>query len=221
MSELHCDALVFFGATGDLAYKKIFPAAPGHGPPRPSECASDRRVPGRLDLDQLKRAGGKRQRREARRPPTRRRSPSCPRSACAYVDGDYKLIPPPSRHCAQELGSAQHPAHYLAIPPLRLFGAVVEQLGKSGCARALASSSKSRSARTSPRHRPSTVPCLATSTRRRSIASTITLAKSRCRTCCISASPTRSWSRSGTASSSRVSRSRWRRRSACRAAARF
>ena len=26
MSELQSDALVFFGATGDLAYKKIFPA---------------------------------------------------------------------------------------------------------------------------------------------------------------------------------------------------
>jgi glucose-6-phosphate 1-dehydrogenase len=26
MSDFHCDALVFFGATGDLAYKKIFPA---------------------------------------------------------------------------------------------------------------------------------------------------------------------------------------------------
>ena len=26
MSEAHSDALVFFGATGDLAYKKIFPA---------------------------------------------------------------------------------------------------------------------------------------------------------------------------------------------------
>jgi glucose-6-phosphate 1-dehydrogenase len=26
MSELDCDGLVFFGATGDLAYKKIFPA---------------------------------------------------------------------------------------------------------------------------------------------------------------------------------------------------
>ena len=26
MSNLHSDALVFFGATGDLAYKKIFPA---------------------------------------------------------------------------------------------------------------------------------------------------------------------------------------------------
>src|ERR1700733_13429271 len=29
MSELHCDALVFFGATGDLAFKKIFPALQG------------------------------------------------------------------------------------------------------------------------------------------------------------------------------------------------
>ena len=26
MTPLHSDALVFFGATGDLAYKKIFPA---------------------------------------------------------------------------------------------------------------------------------------------------------------------------------------------------
>ncbi len=26
MSEAHSDALVFFGATGDLAYKKIFPS---------------------------------------------------------------------------------------------------------------------------------------------------------------------------------------------------
>ena len=29
MSEPHSDALVFFGATGDLAYKKIFPALQG------------------------------------------------------------------------------------------------------------------------------------------------------------------------------------------------
>ena len=26
MSELSCDAIVFFGATGDLAYKKVFPS---------------------------------------------------------------------------------------------------------------------------------------------------------------------------------------------------
>ena len=29
MSNQHSDALVFFGATGDLAYKKIFPALQG------------------------------------------------------------------------------------------------------------------------------------------------------------------------------------------------
>ena len=29
MTEPHSDALVFFGATGDLAYKKIFPALQG------------------------------------------------------------------------------------------------------------------------------------------------------------------------------------------------
>ena len=34
----------------------------------------------------------------------------------------------------QELGAAERPAHYLAIPPA-LFAKVVEQLGKSGCAR--------------------------------------------------------------------------------------
>jgi len=28
-AETHSDALVFFGATGDLAYKKIFPALQG------------------------------------------------------------------------------------------------------------------------------------------------------------------------------------------------
>jgi glucose-6-phosphate 1-dehydrogenase len=29
MTDLHSDALVFFGATGDLAYKKIFPSLQG------------------------------------------------------------------------------------------------------------------------------------------------------------------------------------------------
>jgi glucose-6-phosphate 1-dehydrogenase len=38
MSNQHSDALVFFGATGDLAYKKIFPALQGMLKPRPSEC---------------------------------------------------------------------------------------------------------------------------------------------------------------------------------------
>ena len=49
-----------------------------------------------------------------------------------YVDGDYK-DPATFAKLRKELGSAQRPAHYLAIPPA-LFGVVVEQLGKSGCA---------------------------------------------------------------------------------------
>ena len=48
------------------------------------------------------------------------------------MDGDYK-DPATFAALRKELGSAQHPAHYLAIPPV-LFGVVVEQLGKSGCA---------------------------------------------------------------------------------------
>jgi glucose-6-phosphate 1-dehydrogenase len=50
-----------------------------------------------------------------------------------YVDGDYK-DPSTFEALRRELGGAQHPAHYLAIPP-PLFGPVVEQLAQSGCGR--------------------------------------------------------------------------------------
>src|SRR5262249_603556 len=48
-----------------------------------------------------------------------------------YVDGGYK-DPATFQAILQHVGSAQRPAHYLAIPPL-LFGTVVEQLAKAGC----------------------------------------------------------------------------------------
>ena len=54
-------------------------------------------------------------------------------SLLRYVDGDYK-DPATFAALRKELGAAQHPAHYLAIPPA-MFGVVVEQLGKSGCTR--------------------------------------------------------------------------------------
>ena len=50
-----------------------------------------------------------------------------------YVDGDYK-DPATFEALRRELGGAEHPAHYLAIPP-PLFGPVVEQLARSGCAK--------------------------------------------------------------------------------------
>ena len=49
MNAIHSDALVFFGATGDLAYKKIFPVAAGDGEARASQRAGDRRGQGRLE----------------------------------------------------------------------------------------------------------------------------------------------------------------------------
>jgi glucose-6-phosphate 1-dehydrogenase len=50
-----------------------------------------------------------------------------------YVDGDYQ-DPATFDLLRRELGSAERPLHYLAIPP-SLFATVVEQLGRSGCAR--------------------------------------------------------------------------------------
>ena len=51
-----------------------------------------------------------------------------------YVDGDYN-DPATFQAIRKELGAAQRPAHYLAIPPV-LFGPVVEQLAKGRIARA-------------------------------------------------------------------------------------
>src|SRR5215468_9599832 len=48
-----------------------------------------------------------------------------------YVDGDYSDAAT-FQALRRELGSAQRPAHYLAIPPA-LFGPVVEHLAQAGC----------------------------------------------------------------------------------------
>src|SRR5215468_9364677 len=130
MSHEPSDALVFFGATGDLAHKKIFPALQ----------ALARR--GHLDvpvvgvaksgwtLDQLK----------ARAKDSVEKYGGLDKNAFArlaghlrYIDGDY-ADPATFRRLRAELGEAQRPTHYLAIPP-SLFEAVVHQLGESGCAR--------------------------------------------------------------------------------------
>ncbi len=49
------------------------------------------------------------------------------------MDGDYN-DPATFETLRRELAGAEHPAHYLAIPP-PLFGPVVEQLARSGCAK--------------------------------------------------------------------------------------
>jgi len=128
MSELHSDAFVFFGATGDLAYKKIFPAL---------QAMAKR---GHLDVPVIgvAKAGWKLEQFEARAKDSLEKHGGLDPAAFAalrgrlrYVDGDYQ-DPATFQAIRKELGAARQPAHYLAIPPV-LFELVVEQLGKAGC----------------------------------------------------------------------------------------
>src|SRR5213593_4342406 len=115
MSELHSDALVFFGATGDLAYKKIFPALQAMA--KPGWKLEQLRARAK---DSLEKHGGL--------------DPAAFATLCGllrYVDGDYQ-DPATFQAIRKELGASRQPAHYLAIPPV-LFELVVEQLGKADC----------------------------------------------------------------------------------------
>ena len=123
------DALVFFGATGDLAYQQIFPALQalvlrGHldvpivGVARPNRSPEELRARMRASLEDH---GGV--------------DPEAYAKLCAllsYVPGDY-TDPATFARLRDALGAAARPAHYLAIPPA-LFGPVAEGLARSGCA---------------------------------------------------------------------------------------
>src|SRR2546429_1044635 len=129
MSDVHSDAFVFFGATGDLAYKKIFPSLQamvkrGHldvpviAVAKSSWTLEQLRARAR---ESLQTHGGL--------------DPAAFDRLCGllrYVDGDYK-DPSTFQAIRAELGAARRPAHYLAIPPA-LFGLVVDQLARAGCA---------------------------------------------------------------------------------------
>ena len=128
MNVPHSDALVFFGATGDLAHKKIFPSLQamikrGHldvpviGVAKSGWSIDQLRAQAR---DGIEKHGGV--------------DPAAFDKLCRllrYVDGDYKDAAT-FQAIRNELGSAERPAHYLAIPPV-LFALVVEQLAKAGC----------------------------------------------------------------------------------------
>jgi glucose-6-phosphate 1-dehydrogenase len=128
MTEILSDALVFFGATGDLAYKKIFPALQ----------AMARR--GHLDVPVIgvaKAGWGVDELRARARESVEKHGGLDPAAFAKlsgllrYVDGDYRE-PATFEALRQQLGPARRPAFYLAIPPA-LFALVVEQLAKAGC----------------------------------------------------------------------------------------
>jgi glucose-6-phosphate 1-dehydrogenase len=123
------DALVFFGASGDLAYKKIFPALHAMAKRGKLDFPVVGVARSGYDLDKL----------------VQRAQASCTEHGgldpaafgqlarqLRYVDGDYH-DPATFQRLRAALGDAAHPTHYLAIPP-SMFGPVIQQLGSSGCA---------------------------------------------------------------------------------------
>jgi glucose-6-phosphate 1-dehydrogenase len=128
MTDSHSDALVFFGATGDLAYKKIFPALQ----------AMIKRGGPEIPIIGVAKAGWNLDQFRARARESVERHGGLDREAfdklarlLCYVDGDYHDAST-FEELRNQLGSATRPAFYLAIPP-SLFELVTEQLGKLNC----------------------------------------------------------------------------------------
>jgi glucose-6-phosphate 1-dehydrogenase len=126
----HSDALVFFGATGDLAYKKIFPALQAMIKRGTLNVPVIGVAKAGWGLDQLKARAKDSLEQHGGLDPAAWAKLS---SLLGYVDGDYS-DPETFVAVRKALGSAERPAHYLAIPP-SLFETVVEQLVKSGSAK--------------------------------------------------------------------------------------
>lgn len=128
MAAHDSDAFVFFGATGDLAYKKIFPALQ----------AMIRRDGLDMPIIGVARSGWSLEKLRARARDSLERHGGIDEKACAkllellrYVDGDYKDASTYT-HLKKALEDAKRPINYLAIPP-SVFGAVVHGLAKAGC----------------------------------------------------------------------------------------
>jgi glucose-6-phosphate 1-dehydrogenase len=129
MDGLHSDALVFFGATGDLAYKKIFPSL--HAMMKRGHLNVPIIGVAKVDwnLDRFRSYARESIERHGGGFDAAAFNKLC--DLLRYVEGDYKDAAT-FQAIRKELGSAQRPIHYLAIPP-SLFGLVVEQLAKAGC----------------------------------------------------------------------------------------
>jgi glucose-6-phosphate 1-dehydrogenase len=123
------DACVLFGATGDLAFKQIFPALQ----------AMTRRGHLEMPVIIVARSGWSLDQLKARMKESLDQHGGLDPEAFArltarlqYVDGNYSDETTYQR-LRQVLASAQHPLHYLAIPP-SMFETVAQGLARSGCA---------------------------------------------------------------------------------------
>ena len=127
MESAPSDALVFFGASGDLAFKQIFPAllglvgdegvdVPIVGVAKAGWTIDDLRSRAKASVESHASFDAGKLTRLL--------------SLLRYVDGDYN-DPKTFADLKQTLGPAKRPLHYLAIPP-SLFGVVVAALAARG-----------------------------------------------------------------------------------------
>jgi glucose-6-phosphate 1-dehydrogenase len=129
VSQPRSDALVFFGATGDLAAKKIFPALHAMAHRGHLDFPVIGIARSRWTLEEL----------EARAHDSIAQHGGVDEAAFKTLKSRLKLVNGNYEDSAtyaelrKELGDARHPTHYLAIPP-SIFGTVVEGLAKAGCA---------------------------------------------------------------------------------------
>src|SRR5215471_6465853 len=111
MSDNPSDALVFFGATGDLAYKQIFPSLLGLIRDEGLNVPIIGVAKAGWNLDKLKERAKD--------------------SIEHHGGGAPEIVDKLFAQLRKELGGAQRPLHYLAVPP-SLFGVVAEGLAKEG-----------------------------------------------------------------------------------------
>jgi glucose-6-phosphate 1-dehydrogenase len=124
------DALVFFGATGDLAYKQVFPALQGLVEQGRLDIPVIGVAKSGWDLEQLRaRARDSLEQQGGVNPDAFARLSSL----LQYIDGDYG-DPATFTRLREALGDAKRPLHYLAIPP-NMFATVTKGLAASGSAR--------------------------------------------------------------------------------------
>ncbi|HTV61245.1 MAG TPA: glucose-6-phosphate dehydrogenase [Verrucomicrobiae bacterium] len=128
MSNLRSDTLVFFGATGDLAYKKIFPALQAMVKRGNLSAPVIGVAKAGWNLDQLKARAKDSVERHGGLDPVAFEKLS---SLLRYVAGDYNEIAT-FQALRREIRQAQCPAYYLAIPPAA-FEVVIEKLSRTGC----------------------------------------------------------------------------------------
>jgi glucose-6-phosphate 1-dehydrogenase len=123
----HSDALVFFGATGDLAYKQIFPALQALTVRHNLSIPIVGVAKAGWNLDQLKGRA-----RDSIQAHGSFDEAAFSRLAALlqYVDGDYR-DPQTYQQLRGHLAGPKNPLHYLAIPP-SMFGPVAEGLANAG-----------------------------------------------------------------------------------------